>query len=110
MAYQPLTPAMLELIGERFKALAEPARLKILDSLRDGELSVSDLIDRTELGQANLSKHLQVLHRLAFVERRKEGLFVYYRLIDEEVFQLCDIMCGRVAREAGERRRILSGV
>lgn len=97
---QTLTPELLELIGERFKALSEPARLAILDTLRDGERSVSELIEQTGLGQANLSKHLQLLHQLGFVNRRKEGLYVYYYLADQDVFQLCEIMCGRLARES----------
>ncbi len=110
MASQSLAPEMLALIAERFKALAEPARLKILSTLRNGESSVSELIDRTELGQANLSKHLQLLHRMGFVDRRKDGLFVYYRLADDDVFRLCDIMCGRLEREAGSRARMLSAI
>jgi DNA-binding transcriptional ArsR family regulator len=110
MASHSLTPELLELIGERFRALAEPARLNILNTLRDAELSVSELIERTELGQANLSKHLQLLYRLGFVDRRKDGLYVYYRLADEDIFRLCDIMCGRLEREAGLRSRILSPV
>jgi DNA-binding transcriptional ArsR family regulator len=110
MAHHPLTPELLELIAERFKALAEPARLRILSSLRDGERSVSELMEDTGLGQANISKHLQMLHSLGFVERRKEGLFVHYRLADESVFQLCDIVCGRLAVETSARDRILQGV
>jgi DNA-binding transcriptional ArsR family regulator len=106
----PLAPAVLELIAERFKALSEPARLGILTALSDGEMSVSELIERTELGQANLSKHLQILYRLGFVDRRKDGLFVYYRLAGDDVFQLCDTMCAHVAREADQRRLILSEV
>jgi DNA-binding transcriptional ArsR family regulator len=110
MAHLPLTPELLELIAERFKALAEPARLRILNALREGEKTVSELMDGTGLGQANVSKHLQMLHSLGFVERRKEGLFVHYRLADESVFQLCDIVCGRLAAEASARDRILQGV
>lgn len=110
MSFHPLTPELLELIAERFKALAEPARLSILTALREGEMSVSDLMERTELGQANLSKHLQVLHRLGFVERRKDGLYVYYRLADDDVFTLCDVMCGRLERETAVRRRIFSTI
>lgn len=109
MADLPLTPELLELIAERFKALAEPARLRILNALREGEQSVSELMEITGLGQANISKHLQMLHSLGFVERRKEGLFVHYRLADESVFQLCDIICGRLAAEASARDRILHG-
>lgn len=91
-----LTETLLELVAMRFRALAEPARLRILDALRNGELTVGDLERRTGLNQANLSKHLQLLHGLEFVVRRKDGLFVYYALKDQGVFHLCDIMCGRI--------------
>ena len=64
-------------------------------------------MERTALGQANASKHLQLLYQLGFVDRRKEGLDVYYRLADEDVFRLCDIMCGRIARESDARNRVL---
>lgn len=103
-----LTPDLLALVARRFKALAEPARLTILAALRNGEMTVSQLIKETELGQANLSKHLQLLFSLNFVDRRKEGLYVHYRLADEDVFRLCDIMCGRLAREADVRSELLS--
>ena len=87
--------------------LAEPTRRRILDALRKSELTVGDLCERTSLNQANLSKHLQLLHTLGFVERRKDGLFVYYSLTDDDVFQLCDIMCGRVeARVASHSRTV----
>ena len=104
-----LTPGVLELVAERFKALGEPTRLRILNSLRGGEKTVSELMEETGLGQANASKHLQMLHSLGFVERRKEGLYVYYRLADESVFQLCDIVCGRIAAETDARGRMLQG-
>lgn len=109
MASVPLTPQLLQLVAERFKALAEPARLSILNALRAGEMTVSELMRETGLGQANVSKHLQMLHSLGFVSRRKEGLFVHYRLADESVFQLCDIVCGRLAAEADARGRLLQG-
>ncbi len=107
MARTALTPEVLELVAERFKALAEPARLHILNVLRKGELTVTELAEESELGQANLSKHLQLLHALGFVSRRREGLYVYYALADEDVFELCDIMCGRLGAEASRRRRAL---
>ena len=102
-----LTPELLELVADRFRALGEPARLSILNVLRGGERTVSELMEETGLGQANASKHLQVLHLLGFVERRKEGLHVYYSLASDDVFQLCDIVCGRLAAEADARGRIL---
>ena len=102
-----MTPEVLVLVAERFKALAEPARLQILGCLRAGETTVSELVEQTELGQANVSKHLQLLHTLGFVSRRKEGLFVYYALADKSVFQLCDVMCGRLEAEMKTRRKLL---
>jgi DNA-binding transcriptional ArsR family regulator len=96
----PLAPAVLEQIARRFRALGETSRLMILSALLDGERSVTELIDETGLGQANVSKHLRMLHDHGFVERRKDGLNVLYRLTDEEVFMICEIMCGRLEREA----------
>lgn len=108
MADVPLTPELLELVAERFKALAEPARLHILNALREEEQTVSQLMAATGLGQANVSKHLQLLHNMGFTSRRKEGLYVYYRLADPAVFQLCDIMCGRLVEETRARSELLA--
>jgi DNA-binding transcriptional ArsR family regulator len=104
-----LTAQMIELVAERFQALAEPARLHIMQALRSGERTVGELVEATGLGTANVSKHLQLLHGAGFVTRRKEGLYVYYGLAGEDVFRLCDIMCGRLDAEAADRRRVLSG-
>ena len=102
-----MTPAMVALVAERFKALGEPARLEILNRLRSGEMTVSELVEQTGMGQANVSKHLQFLHRAEFVKRRKEGLFIYYALADKDVFSLCDLMCGRVERSMASRRKVI---
>jgi DNA-binding transcriptional ArsR family regulator len=104
-----MTPEMLELVAARFKALGEPTRLRILSVLRDGESTVSELVDATGLGQANVSKHLRMLHDLGFVERRREGLYAVYSLADQDVFTLCDLICGRLEREI-EQRKALIGV
>jgi DNA-binding transcriptional ArsR family regulator len=103
-----LTPEVMALVAERFKALAEPARLQILSCLRSGEMTVSGLVDETGFRQANVSKHLQLLHAMGFVRRRKDGLFMYYALADRSIFKLCDTMCGRLEREMKRRRRLLA--
>ena len=108
MSRYPLTPDLMELVAERFKALAEPARLQLLNCLQDGEHTVNELVEETGLGQANVSKHLQLLHSLGFVTRRKEGLFVYYALADASVFKLCDIMCGRIQAQLSATKRRLA--
>jgi len=103
-----LTPDVLALVAERFKALGEPVRLQILNCLRVGEMAVSELVDETGFGQANVSKHLQLLHSMGFVRRRKDGLFVYYAIADKETFQLCDMMCGRLENETKMRHKLLA--
>jgi DNA-binding transcriptional ArsR family regulator len=108
MSKTKLTPEVMNLIAERFRALAEPARLQILNVMRRGEMTVSELVDATTLGQANVSKHLQLLHTLGFVTRRKDGLFTYYNIADRSVFELCEIMCDRLSAEAHARRRVLA--
>ena len=108
MAKTSLTPEMIQLVADRFKALAEPARLHLMQALRGGEQTVGDLVEATGFATANVSKHLQLLHGAGFVTRRKEGLYVYYGLADRDVFLLCDIMCGRLAAETAVRRKALA--
>lgn len=109
MAKMALTPAVLDQLADRFKALGDPSRLAILSALRAGEMNVSELVDGTGLGQANVSKHLALLARAGFVEKRKEGLNVYYRLSDKDVFRICDLMCGRLEFEFARMKNVVSG-
>ena len=95
-----LSPAMLTAVAARFKVLSEPARLQVLNSLRSGPLHVSALMDATALNQANLSKHLRVLHAEGLVSRRRDGLFVFYEISDHSVVELCDLVCGAVETRA----------
>jgi ArsR family transcriptional regulator len=101
--HKRLEPDTLEAVADRFKVLAEPARLTVLNALREQPLSVSDLIAETGLNQANLSKHLQLLYSYGFVGRRRHGSYVYYSLADRSVFDLCDIMCGQLKRHVAVR-------
>lgn len=102
-----LEPETLEAVADRFKVLAEPARLAILTALRDRDKSVTALIEETGLNQANLSKHLQLLYTYGFVERQRIQSYVYYSLADRSVFQLCDIMCGQLKRHLAVRGHAL---
>ncbi len=95
-----MPPEVLDKVAQRFRVLAEPTRLRILEALMDRERSVSELVARTGLGQANVSKHLGLLRSHDFVARRKDGLFTLYRIADDSVFELCAIMCGRLEESA----------
>ena len=104
----PLPDDLVDLIAERFRALSEPTRIKLLDRLRDGEATVLELTDLIGTTQQNVSKHLGVLQRSGIVARRKQGNFAYYRIVDEGVFSLCEAVCGslqRAGRVATRARR-----
>jgi ArsR family transcriptional regulator len=108
MAKTRLTPELIDLVAARFRALGEPARLHNMNALRSGERTVGELVEQTGLGTANVSKHLQLLNSAGFVTRRKDGLYVYYALAGDDVFQLCDLMCGRLEAESVSRRRVFA--
>jgi DNA-binding transcriptional ArsR family regulator len=101
-----MSEELTSLVAERFKALADPARVRLLNALRDGERSVGDLVDDAGLTQANASKHLARLHQLGFVTRHRDGLHIYYALADRDVLKLCELMCGRIEAETRSRRRL----
>jgi DNA-binding transcriptional ArsR family regulator len=103
------TPALLARVASRFRALAEPARLAILHTLTDGPCTVSELVERSGLAQATVSKHLQQLLAAGFVSRRREGLFAWYALADDRVLALCELMCDRLADELAEEQAVLRG-
>jgi DNA-binding transcriptional ArsR family regulator len=90
----PLPEDLAELIARRFRAISEPLRIRMLDLLRGGELSVNELAEQLGAGQQNVSKHLGVLVDAGVLTRRKEGNHVYYRIADEGVFALCEQVCG----------------
>jgi DNA-binding transcriptional ArsR family regulator len=85
-------------VAEYFQALAEPTRLLLLNALRDGEMSVGDLTRLAECSQANVSKHLSMLAKGGFVERRSAGTSVYYGISDPDIYKLCDLVCGQIAK------------
>lgn len=102
---KPMSDALLEAVALRFRALAEPARLRILQHLLSGERSVNDLTEASGLSQANTSKHLATLHAAGFVARRKEGTSVYHAIADPVVHDLCELMCARITAQARARAR-----
>ena len=105
-----LSDAALAMIASRFRALAEPLRLRLLNRLMEGEFTVGQLVEVVGTGQANVSKHLAVLKEAGMVSTRREGLSTYCSIADPAIFQLCEIMCARLKAEHEERSRHLDGV
>lgn len=88
----------LALVAERFRVLADPTRLRLLRELMEGERSVQELVGRTALPQPTVSKQLAVLRSEGIVGRRPQGTQVFYRLADESVLLLCEIVCSGLER------------
>ena len=78
--------------AEIFQALGHPTRIAILENLRDGETSVSQLCEKVGIEQANASQHLAVLRSKHIVETRKEGNQIFYRLRTPLVGDMLDAM------------------
>lgn len=104
----PLPDELAELIARRFKLLGEPMRVKLLDRLRGGEASVQELAAEVGTTQQNVSKHLGALADAGIVGRRKQGNFVYYKVVDDGIWQLCNDVCGQVERRLGELQDLLA--
>lgn len=105
----PLPEQLAELIAQRFRVLGEPMRIRLLDTLRDGEATVGELVERLGTSQQNVSKHLGVLHQAGIVTRTKEGTFVRYAIADAGVFELCEQVCGGLRQQLSELDQILTG-
>lgn len=103
----PLPPELAGLIAERFRALAEPMRVRILDALRDGDAAVGELAERLGTSQQNVSKHLAVLARAGVVRREKVGTSVRLHISDPAVFDLCETVCGGLGRDLERLRSII---
>jgi len=87
-----MTKELYRLHAELCKVLSSPARLEILNMLRDGRKSVGELIKITGYGQANISQHLTVMKHNGVVNFEREGNNVYYSLADTKIIRAFDII------------------
>src|SRR5215813_13613205 len=92
-AKSPLPLEALEIIAQRFRALGDATRLCLLQALFEQERTVQELCAITGVSQANASKHLALLLERGLVARRRDGLFVRYRIADPGLERLCSLVC-----------------
>jgi DNA-binding transcriptional ArsR family regulator len=92
-----LNGRMTELVAQRFRLLGEPMRLRILQLLEGGEMTVNDIVAALESSQPNVSRHLQSLCQGGLLSRRREGLNIFYAIADPMVFKLCNLVCRSAA-------------
>jgi len=94
---EPVSTDVVHQVASYFSILSEPMRLRILNLLRDGEKCVQELVQATATSQANVSKHLKVMLRAGILARRSEGTAAYYRVTDDLTYELCTLVCDRLA-------------
>ena len=105
----PLPEPLVELIAMRFRVIGEPMRIRVLDALRDGPLTVNELADALGASQQNVSKHVGVLAQAGLVGRQKDGNRVRCFIADDSVFALCELVCGGLRAQVTELDQLLAG-
>ena len=95
-----LSEAARERVAARFRALSEPMRLRVLERLFRSPASVGDILAHVGGTQANVSKHLALLHAAGLVSRKKAGTRTVYAIADPTLKKICSIVCTEVEREA----------
>ena len=97
---QKMSAAQLAAIARLFAVLSEPSRLALLQLLQNGPLTVNELVAASGMKQANVSKQLAILRDHHLVKRERNGTFMRYEMADPLIFSLCDLVCGKVQKDA----------
>ena len=92
-----LPPSALTQVADYFKVLSELSRLQVLCSLKTGSKNVTEIMEETGLGQANVSKHLKILAQAGIVSRTHQGVSVYYEIVEPFIFELCELVGDRLS-------------
>lgn len=93
---QPTTDDVFDMAAELFRIMSAPMRLKILNCLSDGEKNVSYLLSKIDTTQPNMSQHLTTLYQAGILGKRREGVQIHYRIVDERVAKLCRAVCSKI--------------
>jgi DNA-binding transcriptional ArsR family regulator len=105
----PLPEALVELIAQRLRVIGEPMRIRLLDALRDGPMTVNELTEALGASQQNISKHVGVLARANIVGREKHGNHVRCFIADDSIFELCELVCGGLRQQVAQLDQLLPG-
>ena len=88
---------MFDLAAETFRVMSAPMRLKIINCLCNEEKNVGQLLEEIDTTQPNMSQHLNTLFKAKILGRRREGVQIYYRIINDRVVTLCRAVCTQIA-------------
>ena len=101
---------VFESVARYFVVLSEPARLRILHAICQGEKSVGAIVEETELAQSNVSRHLNLMYQAGVLRRRREGSLVFYNVTDSTLTDVCRAVCVRVSAEIDGKRGLKRSV
>lgn len=107
MKAEDATPELIRRIAQRFRALSDETRIRIMMRLRDGECSVNSLSADVGVAQASISKHLAVLREAGLVQSRRDGAQAFYSVHDRSVFSMCNMVCDGVVRQQEQLNQAL---
>ncbi len=105
----PIPVDLAEMIAARLRVIGDPTRIRILDLLRDEELTVTEITERLGTSQQNASKHLGLLLQAGILARRKEGNSSIYSIADAGVYELCEQVCGGLQLQLAELTALVEG-
>lgn len=105
----PIPADLADLIAARLRVIGDPTRIRILDLLRAGEMSVTDITERLGTSQQNASKHLGVLLGAGILARRKQGNSSIYSIADAGVYDMCEQVCGGLQAQIAELNALVQG-
>jgi DNA-binding transcriptional ArsR family regulator len=91
---------VFEMAAEIFRVMSAPMRLKVISCLCNGEKNVSQLLEEINTTQPNMSQHLNTLYQAGVIGRRREGVQIFYRIINDRVVTLCRAVCTQIAIES----------
>ena len=95
---------VFEMAAELFRVMSAPMRLKIISRLCNGEKNVSTLLEEIDTTQPNMSQHLNTLYQAGVIGKRREGVQIFYRIVNDRVVTLCRAVCTQIAIEADSVR------
>ncbi len=91
---------VFEKAAEVFRVMSAPMRLRIISALCHGEKNVGELLAEINTTQPNMSQHLSTLYQAGVLGKRREGVQIYYRIVNESVVSLCRAVCVQIASES----------
>lgn len=90
---------VFEKAAEVFRVMSAPMRLRIISALCNGEKNVGELLAEIDTTQPNMSQHLNTLYQAGVLGKRREGVQIFYRIVNDRVVTLCRAVCVQIASD-----------